>query len=152
MKQKSKKKKIIKYIVFDNDYKTYKTSMKKVKYIKIMILVKEDDKKQKKIDKSQRNKFERHIEHLHLTENQINKRAVHKIPSLEETILNKERESEIIRAIWNLPTPQNRRVYMSIVDEFSLTEIAKIENCSVSAIKQSLDIGMKKLRKILKNF
>lgn len=127
-------------------------SKKVINSIRKKELLKKEFEKQKKENKSQRNEFDRHIEHLHLTDVQINKRAIHKISNPEEILLEKEGEQEIIRAIWNLPTPQNRRVYMRIVDEFSLTEIAKIENCSVPAIKQSLDIGIKKLRKILKNF
>ena len=101
---------------------------------------------------SQRNEFDRHIEHLQLTECQINIRAVHKAPSMEEMLLEKEGEREIIRKIWDLPIPQNRRVYMFIVDEFSLTEIARIEKRDVSVIKRSVDAGIRKLQKNLKNF
>ena len=71
---------------------------------------------------------------------------------MEEMLLEKEGEREIIRKIWDLPIPQNRRVYMFIVDEFSLTEIARIEKRDVSVIKRSVDAGIRKLQKNLKNF
>ena len=52
----------------------------------------------------------------------------------------------------NLPTPQNRRVYMKIVSEFSITKIAKIEQRAIPVIKRSIDRGIEKLQKNLKNF
>ena len=63
------------------------------------------------------------------------------------------KESErIIKEIWKLPTPQNRRVYMYIVDEFSYTKIAKVENRSIPTVKESIDRGLENLRKKLKKF
>lgn len=152
MKDKPKK---IKVYVFLNNFRTnttYKSSRGKAKFAKIDKAINEELKRRKREDKSQRNEFDRHIEHLPLTECQINIRAVHKMPSMEEMLLEKEREREIIREIWNLPIPQNRRVYMFIVDEFSLTEIARIEKRDVSVIKRSVDAGIRKLQKNLKNF
>lgn len=72
--------------------------------------------------------------------------------SPEDIILAEENRDKIIREIWKLPEPQNRRVYMNVVDEFSLTKIAKIESRDLSVIKRSVDVGLKKLRKKLKNF
>lgn len=72
--------------------------------------------------------------------------------SAEDVIVAEDGRDRIIREIWKLPAPQNRRVYMHIVDGFSLTEIAKIENRDFAAIKRSTEVGLNKLRKKLKNF
>ena len=74
------------------------------------------------------------------------------IKNPEEIIIANEKFTRIIREIWRLPDPQNRRVYMKIVSGFSLTEISKIENRHKSVIKRSIDAGIKKLQKKLKNF
>ena len=41
---------------------------------------------------------------------------------------------------------------MYIVDEFSYTKIAKIENRSIPTVKESIDRGLENLRKKLKKF
>ena len=143
------------YIVFNinSDYiAKFKSITGEIRIAKISKNVKEELERQKKEDKSQANKFDRYIEHLSLTEKQMNKRAIHKSKSIEETFFENEREIYILREIWNLPIPQNRRVYMRIINEFSLTEIAKIEKCSIPAVKKSVEAGIKKLQKKLKNF
>lgn len=128
-----------------------KTSTGNRKFISVSNEVKEEFIRQKKENKSQRNEYDRHIEHLQLTEVQINARAFNKCKSVEEDFFENEGVKEIIREIWKLPEPQNRRVYMYVVDEFSLTEIAKIEKRAISVVKRSIDFGLKKLRKNLKN-
>ena len=64
--------------------------------------------------------------------------------------ISKLESERIIKEIWKLPIPQNRRVYMYIVDEFSYTKIAKIENRSIPTVKESVDRGLENLRKKLK--
>lgn len=72
-----------------------------------------------------------------------------KIATPEEIILAEDGQARIIKEIWNLPEPQNRRVYMYIVDEFSLT---KIENRAIPVIKRSIDRGILILREKIKKF
>lgn len=131
---------------------TIKIYTPKGKYIKLDKQIKEEFIRSKKEHKSQRNEYDRHIEHLQLTEVQINARAFYKSKSAEECFIENEGENYILREIWNLPTPQNRRVYMYIVNEFSLTKISKIEKRTISTVKQSIDVGLEKLRKKLKKF
>lgn len=157
MKRKYKGKKINEYIVlkgYCNAIISIKNVNEKIKFIKINKELKDEVKIHKRHLKSQKNEFDRHIEHLELTETQINKRAISKAPTTEEMFFEKEGERQIIKTIWSLPEPQNRRVYMFIVEEFSLTEIAKIENRAIPVIKRSVDRGIKnlqeKLKKILK--
>lgn len=72
--------------------------------------------------------------------------------SIEDKYIEEEKKDKIIKEIWKLPAPQNRRVFMSVVSKYSLTKIANIEGVSVNAIKSSIMIGKKKLQKILRNF
>lgn len=138
---------------FNNKHRTIvNKSITHTNKIKIIKVLKQEFERQKKEDKSQRNKFDRYIEHLPLTETQINVRAIHKNKTTEEIVLEKESINEIIRQIWNLPTPQNRRVYMKIVSEFSITKIAKIEKRAIPVIKRSIDRGIEKLQKNLEKF
>ena len=135
------------YIVISNKDNTkhiaaFKNNEGKLRFAKIKTEILE----------SQKNRFVRHIEHSFLTEHKLNERILHKAKSIEDEYLADEGAREIVREIWNLPSPQNRRVYMNIVDEISITEIAKIEKCSFQAVQQSLKIGIRNLQKKLKKF
>lgn len=155
MKRKYKGKKINEYIVlkgYCNAIISIKNVNEKIKFIKINKELKDEVKIHKRHLKSQKNEFDRHIEHLELTETQINKRAISKAPTTEEMFFEKEGERQIIKTIWSLPEPQNRRVYMFIVEELTLTEIAKIENRAIPVIKRSVDRGIKNLQEKLKKF
>lgn len=143
------------YLILDDNLKNklkIKITTSKRKYIKVSKEIQEEFIRSKKERKAQRNEYDRHIEHLQLSEVQINARAINKSKSTEEYFIENEGESFILREIWNLPEPQNRRVYMYIVDEFSLTKIAKIENRAIPVIKRSIDRGIQTLQQKLKKF
>lgn len=72
--------------------------------------------------------------------------------SIEDEFIKDNERNKIIKEIWDLPVPQNRRVFMSVVNKYSLTKIASIEGVSVNAVKYSIELGKKKLQKKLKNF
>ncbi len=143
------------YIVFSNsdDSKNvivFKDGNGKSRIIRANETLRNEYKRRKSEENSQNIKFSRYIEHSELTENSLNKRATNKEISLEEQAISNLESERIIKEIWKLPTPQNRRVYMYIVDEFSYTKIAKIENRSIPTVKESVDRGLENLRKKLK--
>ena len=145
------------YIVFSNsdDSKNvivFKGGNGNSKIIRANETLRNEYKRRKSEENSQNIKFSRYIEHSELTENSLNKRATNKEISLEEQVISNLESERIIKEIWKLPTPQNRRVYMYIVDEFSYTKIAKIENRSIPTVKESIDRGLENLRKKLKKF
>ena len=145
------------YIVFSNsdDSKNvivFKDGNGNSKIIKANETLRNEYKRRKSEENSQNIKFSRYIEHSELTENSLNKRATNKEISLEEQVISNLESERIIKEIWKLPTPQNRLVYMYVVDEFSYTKIAKIENRSIPTVKESIDRGLENLRKKLKKF
>lgn len=135
-----------KNIIF-NDYLNNKISISiEQQYLKIELL------KRRKERYSEEHEKRKHIDAFLKNDSIINIKTLNKIKTPEEIVLENDGKERIIKEIWNLPEPQNRRVYMFIVDEFSLTKIAKIENRCISVIKRSIDSGLEKLRKKLKNF
>ena len=140
------------YIVFSNSDESkniivFKDENGKSRVIRANEKLRDEYKKRKSEENSQNIKFSRYIEHSELTDISLNKRAT---ISLEEQVISNLESERIIKEIWKLPTPQNRRVYMYIVDEFSYTKIAKIENRSIPTVKESVDRGLENLRKKLK--
>lgn len=145
------------YIIFSNSDESkniivFKDENGNSKIIRANETLRNEYKRRKSEENSQNIKFSRYIEHSELTENSLNKRATNKEISLEEQVISNLESERIIKEIWKLPTPQNRRVYMYIVDEFSYTKIAKIENRSIPTVKESIDRGLENLRKKLKKF
>lgn len=145
------------YIVFSNsdDSKNvivFKDGNGKSRIIRVNETLRNEYKRRKSEENSQNIKFSRYIEHSELTDISLNKRSINKEISLEEQVISNLESERIIKEIWKLPTPQNRRVYMYIVDEFSYTKIAKVENRSIPTVKESIDRGLEKLRKNLKKF
>ena len=145
------------YIIFSNSDESknivvFKDTTGKSRVIRVDKILREEYKKRKSEENSHNIKFSRYIEHSEQTENSLNKKAINKTISLEDEVISNIGVEKIIREIWELPVPQNRRVYMYIVDEFSLTKIARIENRAIPSIKESVDRGVDNLRKKLKKF
>ena len=143
------------YIVFSNNDESkniivFKDTNIKSRAVRVNNNIREEYRRRKSEENSQKIKYSRYIEHSVLTDISLNKRSANKEISLEEEVVSKLQAERILKEIWNLPEPQNRRVYMYIVDEFSYTKIAKIENRSIPTVKESIDRGLENLRKKLK--
>ncbi|MBZ2174357.1 sigma-70 family RNA polymerase sigma factor [Schnuerera sp. xch1] len=95
---------------------------------------------------------ERNLEHSELTDETLIKRSFKKPKGIEELILEKEMKKLFWQAIGELPDIQRRRLLLYYDYGFTLKEIAKIENCSIRAVKYSIDIAKRKLKEKIKNF
>ena len=72
--------------------------------------------------------------------------------SMEKEIIDEDFRNFIIKEIKKLPYPQNKRVYMSVIDRYSYIKIAEIEGVSDTAIRHSVERGKEKLQEKLKKF
>ncbi len=95
-------------------------------------------------DKSAMNKYERHIEHINNNVDNKENRS-----NLEEEVVKKIVKEELEKAIDLLPIIQKERIKMYYFENMTLKEIAKIDGCTPRAVKFSIDIGLKKLKKLL---
>ncbi len=101
-------------------------------------------------DLKELNEFDRHIEHLELTDLSLNNRMLSKQESIEDLIIRKTSLEDLKKAINKLPEVQQRRIKLYYFDELSEKEIAKLENVSQKNISKSLTIAKKNLKEILK--
>ncbi len=101
-------------------------------------------------DLSQMNEYDNHIEHAALFEEVLNKRAINKTKLTEEIAESNIITEELLNAIKELQTTQKRRLILYYLYDYTLEEIAIQEHCSKVAIKYSLDIAIKNLKKNLK--
>lgn len=103
----------------------------------------------KKLEKRQQNHYERHIEFRVLSDIELHKRAQDKPELTDEQILRKSDSDALYAAIDKLTRKQRNRVILHVEHGLSQVEIARVENCSVNTIRESLRNAKKKIRKYL---
>lgn len=103
-------------------------------------------------DISQIHKYRSHIEHSEVFEETLNNRMVDEPITIEEEVEEKILFEELKGAINQLSDIQKRRIKMYYFDDMNLREIAEKEGCAIMSVKDSINIGLKKLEEILKKF
>ena len=84
-------------------------------------------------------------------ENTIEEVLVDASPSPEDLLLSREQSRRISDALQSLPANQRMALVLRRYDNLSYQEIAKILNCSVSAVESLLIRAKRDLQKKLKN-
>lgn len=102
-------------------------------------------------DLSEMNEFDNHIEHSELTETTLHNRLKNKPSLLEDEIVNKLYCEEVFSLLNELPELQRKRIKMYYFSNMTLDEIAKIEGTTHQAISKSINNGIRKLQKLVKN-
>lgn len=100
-------------------------------------------------DLSEMNEFDNHIEHSEIFDNNLYGRARAKPISVEKQAINNILIEKILDELSHLSDIQRRRFIKYYIYDFTLDEIAKSENCTKMAVKFSIDIVLKKIRKKL---
>lgn len=67
---------------------------------------------------------------------------------LTEEIIRQEEIRRLYRAIAELTPLQRKRIYM-LMDDMNYTEIAHEEGISIPSVRQSVELALKKLRRLL---
>lgn len=68
----------------------------------------------------------------------------------QEIYERKVTQAEIYAAINHLSEKQAKRIYARYFQDMTITQIAKIEHTSITAISKSINKGLKKIEEILK--
>ena len=67
---------------------------------------------------------------------------------LTEEIIRQEEIRRLYRAIAELTPLQRKRIYM-LMDDMNYTEIAHEEGISIASVRQSVELALKKLRRLI---
>jgi len=94
---------------------------------------------------------ERHIEQSDLTDETLHEKALHKPKSVEETVFNSLQNEHLRIAIQGLPEIQRRRFVLYHEFGFTYEQIAKMDGCTKRAVKFSIDLAKKNIRKEIEN-
>ena len=101
-------------------------------------------------DLKELNEYDRHIEHFELCDESIFHKKNSDFYNLEQVVENRFLKKELYDAINTLSVVQKRRIIMYYFKDLNLREIATIEHCSITSVKESIDSALVKLRKKIK--
>ena len=102
------------------------------------------------VDISFMNEVDNHYEHSEQTEISLNRRAAYPRESVEETVSRRVEAEALHKAIALLPEIQRHRLVLYYFGDFTYRQIAKMEGCTISPVKRSIDAAIEKLKNILK--
>ena len=93
------------------------------------------------------NEMDRHYEQSEQTEQSLNRRAAQPQKSVEEAVFQRAKVETLRQAIAKLPEKQRSRLVLYYFGDFTYEQIAEMEGCSKRAVKFSVDIALKNLKK-----
>lgn len=96
-----------------------------------------------------KNETSRHLEQLELTEEEIYNRISHPTESTEEIVIKNIEREKVRKALKSLTETQYRRIELHIINEITIRDVAKLEKVQKKQIEKSLQLGLKKMKKIL---
>ena len=112
----------------------------------VYAVLQEENKQQER----QRNEKRRHFDTRELSDYIIHQKRV--AENLEDYCVNREQLKEIQRIVSTCTKTQQRRFYLNRICGYSYTEIAQMEKCHMTSVKESIVVVLKKLKKFYKNY
>ncbi len=109
----------------------------------VYAVLQEENKQQER----QRNEKRRHFDTRELSDYIIHQKRV--AENLEDYCVNREQLKEIQKIVSTCTKTQQRRFYLNRICGYSYTEIAQMEKCHMTSVKESIVVVLKKIKKIL---
>ena len=107
--------------------------------------------KSKREYKKIQNQYDRHEEHLSLSDINLYKRSFKNEISLEDMVIQKISNNELRKVVKELPEIHRRRLEMYFFKDMSVKEIATKEDKDERTIRYSISKGIDEIAKKLKN-
>ena len=80
----------------------------------------------------------------------IEREMLHRVPSVQEIIERNMEEEKLYAALDQLSEKQGKRVYAHYILGIKQSDIAKMEGTSVSTLHESIQRGLRRLKKVYK--
>ena len=95
---------------------------------------------------------ERHREFNEVWDETLYRRALRVPKSLDESMVEEERNETLCKAVGSLPEIQRRRFLLYYEYGFNFYQIAAMEHCTASAIQKSVAIAKEKVKAEMKKY
>lgn len=100
----------------------------------------------------EQNIYDRYIEHFELSEESLYQRSSKGQINIVDELYKKHLHKCLYDAVLRLPEVQRRRLTLRYIEGQTLAQIAQKEGCSIPAVKGSIDLAIKDLKKKLNKF
>ena len=101
-----------------------------------------------KTERNLRRSDERHLNYTELTEDELQQRVFDVPKSLEEEIYTKFRNEQLHKAIEKLPETQRRRLVLYYFKNYTLEQIANLENSSFQTVARTINKAITNLKNL----
>ena len=135
-----------------NIYKVTFSNLNKIAKVKISKKIFEQLDEFEKEDARQIQEIKRHYEQNEVTEITLNKRAFNKPEDVDEIVIKNIYSEKLEQAMKTLTKEQRRRILLYYDYQLTMEEIAKIEGCAKQSVQESIEWGIKKLKKFFEKF
>jgi RNA polymerase sigma-70 factor (ECF subfamily) len=95
---------------------------------------------------------QRHREFNEVWDETLYRRALRVPKSLDEQMLEEERNETLCKAVESLPEIQRRRFLLYYEYEFNFYQIAAMEHCTASAIQKSVAVAKEKVKAEMRKY
>ena len=103
-------------------------------------------------EENKEQEHQRYERRKHIDDRALNDYIVHQkrvTENLEDYCINREQLKEIQEIVSTCTKTQQRRFYLNRICGYSYTEIAQMEKCHMTSVKESIVVVLKKIKKIL---
>ena len=103
-------------------------------------------------EENKEQEHQRYERRKHIDDRELNDYIVHQkrvAENLEDYRINREQLKEIQKIVSTCTKTQQRRFYLNRICGYSYTEIAQMEKCHMTSVKESIVVVLKKIKKIL---
>ena len=135
-----------------NIYRVSFSNIHKMENIKISKKIFDKLDEFEKEDARQIQEIKRHYEQNTVTESTLNKRAVNKSEDVDEIVIKNIYNEKLAKALETLTKEQRRRILLYYDYQLTMEEIARIEGCAKQSVQESIEWGIKKLKKFFEKF
>ena len=135
-----------------NIYRVSFSNIQKIENIKISKKIFAQLDEFEKEDARQIQEIKRHYEQNEVTEITLNKRAFDKPEDVDEIVIKNIYSEKLEQAMKTLTKEQRRRILLYYDYQLTMEEIAKIEGCAKQSVQESIEWGIKKLKKFFEKF
>ena len=109
----------------------------------VYVVLQEEEKEQER----QRNERRRHLDNRELNDYIVHQKKI--AENLEDYCINREQLKEIQKIVSTCTQTQQRRFYLNRICGYSYTEIAQIEKCHMTSVKESIMAVLEKIKRNL---
>ena len=126
--------------------------LEKLAIIKCRLSLPESVARQERRNRNLQQWNQRHREFNEVWDETLYRRALRVPKTLDESMIEKERNELFYKAVARLPEIQRRRFLLYYEYDFNLYQIGEMEHCTASAVQKSVSVAREKVKAEMRKY